>query len=200
MKRFVSLLLLLALLTALSAGAVFADVSVHDWYALAVDEMVYRDIMKGTSGTTFSPNALMTRGMLATVLNRAAGSPHSTAGLYFQDLEAGTWYIDSVIWCAEHGYMEGTDTLHFSPNLTLTREQLATVLWRYAGKPYANVSAAASFSDNAAVSSWAKGAMNWCVQEGILNGKPGNLLDPKGAVTRAETAQVLLNYFIRFDE
>lgn len=197
MKRLCALALLFSLLV-LPAGAVYADVSANDWYALAVDEVTYRGIMNGTSETTFSPSAPMSRGMLATVLNRVAGEPHSTAGLFFQDLEAGTWYIDSVIWCAEYGYMQGVDSTHFAPNLSLTREQLVTVLFRYSGVS-APGNTATTFADDAAISSWARGAVAWAARDGIINGKPGNLFDPKGTVTRAETCQVLLNYFIRFN-
>lgn len=197
MKRLCALLLALSLLT-LPAGAIYADVSVNAWYAPAVDEVSHRGIMNGTSGSTFSPNALMSRGMLATTLNRLAGEPHSIAGLVFQDIQAGTWYIDSVIWCAEKGYMVGTDVTHFSPDLPLTREQLATVLWRYAGKPGGSATATSAFVDSAAVSSWAQGGVIWCASVGLLNGKPGGRLDPQGVVTRAEMAQVLLNYFIKF--
>ncbi len=198
MKRLLALLLVFALCTLPAGAAVYSDVSANAWYAVAVDEVSHRGIMKGTSDLTFSPNASMSRGMLATTLNRLAGEPHSTAGLFFQDIEAGTWYIDSVIWCAEHEYMVGTDSTHFSPDLPLTREQLATVLWRYAGKPPASSSVTASFTDNASVSYWARGGVSWCVYAGLLNGKPNNLLDPQGTVTRAEMAQVLLNYFIQF--
>ncbi len=198
MKRLLALSLVFALCTLSASAAVYSDVSANAWYAVAVDEVSHRGIMKGTSDLTFSPNASMSRGMLATTLNRLAGEPHSTAGLFFQDIEAGTWYIDSVIWCAENNYMVGTDSTHFSPDLPLTREQLATVLWRYAGKPPASSSVTASFTDNASVSYWARGGVSWCVYAGLLNGKPNNLLDPQGTVTRAEMAQVLLNYFIQF--
>lgn len=198
MKRLLALLLALFLLV-LPAGAVYSDVSANAWYALAVDEITYRGIMNGTSSTTFSPNAVMSRGMLATALHRAAGSPHSTAGLYFLDIDAGTWYIDSVIWCAERSYMLGTDASHFSPDLPLTREQLATVIYRYAGWPTPPATLTTSFADDAAISSWARSAMAWCVREGLFRGKANNRLDPKGVVTRAEVCQVLLNYFTRFD-
>lgn len=117
MKRLLSLLLVFSLLVLPVSAAVYDDVSPNAWYAVAVDEVSHRGIMTGTSDTTFSPNAPMSRGMLATTLNRLAGEPHSTAGLFFQDVEAGTWYIDSVIWCDEMGYMEGTDATHFSPSL-----------------------------------------------------------------------------------
>ena len=101
MKRLLSLLLVFSLLVLPVSAAVYDDVSPNAWYAVAVDEVSHRGIMTGTSDTTFSPNAPMSRGMLATTLNRLAGEPHSTAGLFFQDFEAGTWYIDSVIWCDE---------------------------------------------------------------------------------------------------
>ena len=198
MKRLLSLLLVFSLLVLPVSAAVYDDVSPNAWYAVAVDEVSHRGIMTGTSDTTFSPNAPLSRGMLATTLNRLAGEPHSTAGLFFQDVEAGTWYIDSVIWCDEMGYMEGTDPTHFSPSLPLTREQLATVLWRYVGKPPAALSSITSFADSGAVSVWAQGGVAWCVSAGLLNGKPNHLLDPKGTVTRAEMAQVLINYFIQF--
>lgn len=198
MKRLCASLLALSLLI-LPAGAVFSDVSINDWYVLAVDEITHRNIMNGTSASTFSPNAPMSRGMLATVLHRTAGSPHSTAGLYFQDLDTGTWYIDSVIWCAEHHYMVGVDSSHFAPNLPLTREQMATALYRFAGWQSLPTNTATSFVDDAAISTWAREPVAWCVNAGLLSGKPDNRLDPKGVVTRAEACQMLYNYITHFN-
>ncbi|MFG6373130.1 MAG: S-layer homology domain-containing protein, partial [Oscillospiraceae bacterium] len=157
MKRLLSLLLVFSLLVLPVSAAVYDDVSPNAWYAVAVDEVSHRGIMTGTSDTTFSPNAPMSRGMLATTLNRLAGEPHSTAGLFFQDVEAGTWYIDSVIWCDEMGYMEGTDATHFSPSLPLPREELACVVVRYVGRRPGARSDISGFAGGGAGRGWAHG-------------------------------------------
>lgn len=191
MKRGLALLLAVALLVP-SASAAFWDVADTAWYAPAVTYVEERGLMNGVPGGAFEPDTVMSRGMLATVLHRSAGSPHSVAGLYFQDIEAGTWFIDSVIWCAEHGVVTGTDSLHFSPHDPVTREQVALMLWRLAGWPASDFSAV--FTDGGQINLWSRAGVNWACSVGIITGKPDGSFAPQGWATRAEVAQMLMRY------
>ncbi len=192
MKRGTALALTVLLLASSPARAAFADVAEDAWYAPAVAYVQEKGFMNGVPGGDFRPGDTMSRGMLTTVLHRTAGSPLSVAGLYFQDIEAGTWYIDSVIWCAEHGIVSGTDSLTFSPDAPVTREQVALMLWRMAGWPQSDYVSA--FSDARAINFWALSGVNWACQNGIINGKPDGSFDPQGTATRAEVAQMVMKY------
>lgn len=192
MKRVAALLLSLSLLV-LPAGASFADVMAWDWSAPAVEYVQQKGVMSGVSADAFDPYGTVTRGMLATVLHREAGGEHSTAGLYFDDLEAGAWYIDSVIWCAEHSVVTGVDATHFCPDAPVTREQLALMLWRLAGWPAARGSSV-GFSDAGSISWWARDGVNWAVGAGILTGYPDGSFQPQGTANRSQAAQMLMKY------
>lgn len=193
MKRGIALALALLLLTASpAAAAAFPDVADTDWYAQAVAYVQVKGFMNGTSDGTFQPHGTMTRGMLAAVLHRAAGSPESVAGLYFEDILAGTWYADAVVWCGDVGIATGTDSLHFSPDAPVTREQVALMLWRLAGWPPAD--RAAIFIDGAQINDWSRAGVNWACQAGIVTGKADGTFDPQGWATRAEVAQMLMKY------
>lgn len=191
MKRALALILAAALLAA-PASAVFWDVADTAWYAPAVAYVEEHGLMNGVPGGAFVPDEVMSRGMLATVLHRAAGSPTSIAGLYFQDIETGTWFIDSVIWCAERGIVTGTDSLHFSPHDPVTREQVALMLWRLAGWPQCDTTAI--FTDGAQINLWSRAGVNWACSVGIITGKPDGSFAPQGWATRAEVAQMLMKY------
>ncbi len=192
MKRFLALALAAGLL-AVPARASFSDVMAWDWSAPAVNYVQMKGIMNGVGGERFDPYGVVSRGMLATVLHREAGAPHSTAGLFFDDLETGSWYIDSVIWCAEMGVVTGVDANHFCPNDPVTREQLALMLWRLAGWPQA-LGSADGFADASQISWWAKGGVDWAVGAGIVSGKPDGTFLPQGTATRSEAAQMLMKY------
>ncbi len=192
MKRFLALALAAGLL-AVPARASFSDVMAWDWSAPAVEYVQEKGIMNGVGGERFDPYGTVSRGMLATVLHREAGAPHSTAGLFFDDLEAGSWYIDSVIWCAEMGVVTGVDATHFCPNDPVTREQLALMLWRLAGWPKAR-GTADGFADAGQISWWAKGGVDWAVGAGVVSGKPDGTFLPQGTATRSEAAQMLMKY------
>ena len=160
----------------------FSDLNAADWYHNAVDYVVANGIMNGTgNGSTFSPYMNMTRAMMMTILARMSGVDTSTGS---------TWYEVGMKWAVENGISDGTN-----PNADISREQLITMLYRYAGSPavssnnYLN-----AFSDGAKVSDWAKDAMNWAVSTGILQGKGNGTLDPQGLATRVEIAQILMNY------
>lgn len=170
-------------------GKVFSDTANH-WAKSAVNFVVERGLFQGTSETTFSPDGQMTRGMVVTVLHRLENTPASGAANLFSDVPVGTWYTDAVIWANDQGIVQGTGD-GFLPNSPVTREQLAAILYRYMkaqGHDVTKRASLSSFSDSAAVSPWARDAMEWAVSTGLINGKTGGILDPGGNATRAEVA------------
>jgi flavodoxin len=172
----------------------FDDVTADAWYAEAVVYCNDNGLMRGTSVTEFSPNAEMSRAMLAAVLYRAEGSPAADGTNPFTDVVNGAWYASAVNWAAETGIISGYGNGVFGTNDSITREQIAAILWRYDGNPIADGNSA-RFADSAQISPWAANAANWARDNSIINGKPGNLFDPKAGATRAEVATILRNYF-----
>lgn len=172
----------------------YIDVPADAWYAGAVDYVRENGLMSGISVTTFSPDGTMSRAMLATVLYRMAGEPDVTGEDSFSDTDAGEWYSNAVAWCAEHEYIGGYDDGRFGINDPVTREQFATILWRYAGQPEAGK--AADFADEASISGYAQTAVDWARFSGILNGRENNLFAPGDSATRAEAATILRNFMV----
>ena len=158
-------------------GANYADVASNAWYADAVSSVTEMGLMSGVSSTAFGPAVTTTRGMMVTVLARYAGVDTTTGS---------TWYEAGQTWAVENGVSDGTNM-----NGTLTREQLVSMLWRYAGSP-APEGDLSSWSDAAAVSGWATDAMTWAVESGILSGTGKNTLNPQGSASRAELASLLV--------
>ena len=185
-------------------SAKFTDVSASQWYHEAVDYAVVNGLFAGTSDTTFSPNESMTRGMLVTVLWRLAGKPEAKAAASFQDVDAQQYYAEAVAWAAENGIVAGTSDTTFSPNAKVTREQMAAILYRYAKLNGVDVTKTAdlkNFPDADKVTSYAKDAMAWAVESGIISGTPKGgktYLDPTGNATRAQVASILMRYAKNF--
>lgn len=173
----------------------FADVPAESWAADAAAFASARELFGGTGPDTFSPGAPMTRGMLAAVLHNLEGNPVQAASVRFSDVEDGAWYAAGIRWAAACGIVDGYSGGLFGPGDTITREQLAVMLWRYAGRP-APTRLRLDFPDADQVSSWALDALCWAAEQGILNGR-GNLLAPSGFATRAEAAQMLKNFLER---
>jgi hypothetical protein len=169
----------------------FADVAADAWYKDAVDFVSSHELFQGTD-KGFEPNAPMTRAMLATVLFRLEdGTPAGENP--FADVPDGAWYTDAVIWAAETGIVKGTDK-GFEPNVNVTREQFATMLYRYVQYLGLDVSASASldsFPDGGEVSGWAREAMQWAVGVGLFRGDDTGALNPKKNATRAEVATLM---------
>lgn len=164
------------------------------WSAKAVDFVVARGLFNGTSENLFSPDIAMSRGMLAMVLYRLEGEPAaSAASNRFADVAKGSYYDKAISWAVENGILSGYGDGRMGADNPITREQLATMLWRYSKSPAANESLA-KFSDAAQVSDYATNAMNWAVQNGIVNGRGNGILAPNGQATRAEAAQMLMNF------
>lgn len=192
-KNLISLLLALFLFsnTALAADVSFQDMPGDAWYAEAVYWCQENGIISGTDERSFSPDGVMNRAMLAVVLYRAAGTPEAAAS-NFPDVPA--WCANAVGWAAEQGLISGYDNGLFGAENPVTREQLATILWRYAGSPTAEVE---PFADATAIASYARSAVIWARAEHIVSGVGDNRFNPKGQVTRAQAAVILYRYLNR---
>ena len=175
----------------------FDDVAATAWYYDAVEYVYDNGLMNGTASDTFAPNATLTRGMLATVLWRMEGSPVVNYALPFEDVSGGQWYTEAIRWAASVGVVNGTSATTYAPNANITREQLATMLYRYAAYKSGSVSTSASlsgFTDAGSVSDYAADAMEWAVAEEIIGGMTSTTLVPQGSATRAQTATMLMRY------
>lgn len=174
----------------------FNDVSANDWFASAVDYVTGKGMMNGTADNTFSPKANTTRGMVVTVLYRLENQP-STSAASFTDVASGAYYANAVAWANANGIVSGYGSGKFGPNDKVTREQLAAILYRYAQYKKYDVSGAKSldgYTDAQSVSSYAVPALQWANAAGIVTGKSGSKLDPKGNATRAEVAAMLMRF------
>ena len=171
----------------------FADVPATSWAADAVAFASSHELFNGASFTQFSPEQPMSRGMLAVVLHNLEGNPAQTLTGAFVDVDNSQWYAKGVAWAEAQGIIGGYGNGQFGPNDNITREQLAVMLWRYAGSPAAT-DRELHFADAHRASDWALEALRWATENGIINGKGGGILDPTGQATRAETAQMLCNF------
>lgn len=174
----------------------FNDVSTNDWFASAVDYVTGKGMMNGTADNTFSPKANTTRGMVVTVLYRLENQP-STSAASFTDVASGAYYANAVAWANANGIVSGYGSGKFGPNDKVTREQLAAILYRYAQYKKYDVSGAKSldgYTDAQSVSSYAVPALQWANAAGVVTGKSGSKLDPKGYATRAEVAAMLMRF------
>ena len=179
-------------------GLPFTDVTSGDWFYDAVAYVYDKGMMEGTTDTTFAPAMKLTRSMIAQVLYNLEERPEAPGAAGFPDVAAGAWYADAVNWAAARGIVKGYDTGAFGPEDSVTREQLAAILYRYAQvKGYDTTRggmAVREFSDSASISDWAQEAMAWAVNAQVLSGKGNGVLDPQGTATRAEVAQMLMNF------
>ena len=179
--------------------ATFTDVSETAWYKNSVDYAVEHGLMNGTGTNTFEPESTMTRAMLVTVLWRYANAPKPGANP-FTDVPNGKWYTDAVAWAAENGVVNGVGDGKFEPDGSVTREQMATILYRYAQKVGIDTSKhteLSAFPDANRVSAYARAPMQWIVAEGVIGGSRENgqdWLNPQGNATRAEVATILMRF------
>ena len=179
-------------------GLPFTDVTSGDWFYDAVAYVYDKGMMEGTTDTTFAPAMNLTRSMIAQVLYNLEERPEAPGAAGFPDVAADAWYADAVNWAAARGIVKGYDTGAFGPEDSVTREQLAAILYRYAqAKGYDTTQGGMTvreFSDSASISDWAQEAMAWAVNAQVLSGKGNGVLDPQGTATRAEVAQMLMNF------
>lgn len=170
----------------------FADVPSTAWFKNAVDFVTARNLFSGISAQSFAPDQSMNRGMLATVLYRLAGEPPVTGAVGFGDVPADQYYANAVAWAAQNQVASGITASEFSPDAAITREQLATILYRYSGSPAVSASLD-RFADASLVSEYAVTPLQWATEQGIISGRGNGTLDPKGTASRAEVAQMLMN-------
>lgn len=178
--------------------ACFSDVKKTDWYFDSVCYAEQNRLFLGVSDTEFAPNELLTRAMFITILYRADGRPQTNNALKFDDVAEDAYYADAVCWASENGIITGASERKFAPDQTITREEMAVIISRYAdckGIHTASQGDLSAFADGGDVSGWARESVAWAVGSGMLSGKDNNLLDPRGDTTRAEAA-VILNRFL----
>ena len=180
------------------ASDLFTDVAQEAWYHEGVDFMVRNTYMNGVSETIFSVNGKVTRGQVVTILYRIAGMP-SVEGLEnpFQDVSAGKFYTNAVTWAFNEGIVMGTSEAIFAPDVSITREQIAAILYRYDGENTVKEDNLSDFSDGTNVSNFAKDAMNWAVANGLINGIGTGetaTLSAKTTATRSQIAVILMRY------
>ena len=158
----------------------FTDVPNSYWGSQYIDFVTSRELFSGTGADTFSPDVTMTRGMIVTVLAAYDGANTASTG--------GAWYEAGRQWAMENGISDGSNM-----EQTLTREQLAVMLWRYAGSPDSS-SDLSSYADAGSISSYAQQAMKWAVQEGLISGVGNNALNPQGQASRVQVATILMRF------
>ena len=178
----------------------FDDVAKSAWYYKAVEYVAENGIMSGVSAREFAPNAGFSRAMLAQTLYAMSGKPTVKVEGTFADVAANAWYTDAVNWAAEKGYVSGVGDGKFAPDASITREQMALILYRYAGSPDASGMVLREFADGDSVSAYAVDAIRWAVHEGLISGMENNTLAPQGTATRAQVAQILMNFHQKLDK
>ena len=175
----------------------FTDVNSGAWYADAVSYAVQNKLFNGVSETEFAPEETMTRAILVTVLYRLDGAEKPTAANKFSDIGSGRWYTNAIIWAEQNGIVNGISDTEFAPDSSITREQLAAVIYRYAEfKKYDTNEKAdiSQFDDSNDIASWALEAVRWANAAGLVNGISSSALSPKTSATRAQTAAILMRF------
>ena len=175
----------------------FVDVDKSEWYYTAVQYAYENGLFSGTSATTFAPEDTLSRSMVVSVLYRLSGSPSVTDSRSFSDVSSGLWYTDAVNWAAGTSVIDGVGDNRFAPESDITREQLATILYRYAKNMHltdANDTELSRFKDADTVSDWAAEAMVWAVANGLISGTSDTTLSPKDTATRAQFAQIMYQF------
>ena len=178
-------------------GEPFLDVNEGDWFYDAVAYAYENGLMDGVGGNRFAPNSATTRAQLVTILYRLEGQPAVSGDLPFTDVEAGTWYTNAVVWAAQNGIVNGVGDDTFAPGNDLTREQLVTILYRYAESKGYDVSASADlagYPDGEEIQAYAREAMAWAVAENIIQGMEDDTLKPAGNASRAQIATILMRF------
>lgn len=180
-------------------GRLFTDVPADSWYYDSVGEIVQQGVMNGTGDYTFSPDTVMTRAMLTTVLYKLAGAPEvgDNLGYPYADVDANAYYALPVYWARQNGLVEGYPDNTFRPNAPVTREQTAVLLCRFAAFRGMDTTARADLSvytDAAQINAYAQDAMQWAAAVGLVNGRTATTLVPQGSATRAEGAKILTGF------
>ena len=176
----------------------FTDVAETDWFYDVVLQLAKDGIVNGMTETTFEPQGTLTRAEFATMLYRIAGTPAAEAESTYSDVKTGDWYYNAVVWATEAGVVNGMGDGTFAPNDNITRQEMATMLYRLAKAEKVEEDKLASFPDAESVADWAKDAMNWAVSTEIVNGSTHddkvNYLDPTATALRCQAAAVACRY------
>lgn len=185
-----------------STSARFTDVKTSDWFYNSVNYVAQKGLMNGMTNTTFEPTANITRGMFVTVLYRIAGSPSAGANK-FGDVAKGSYYEKAVAWASTNGIVSGMSATEFGPNLNITREQMATMLYRYAEYKEFDMSMDTNvnlklYDDYSKISSYATNALKWTAGTGLITGQSSSIMAPKNNATRAEAATVFMRLVQNF--
>ena len=191
------LISMIAAVVPVSSLTVFSDVTQSMWSYDSIKYAVEKGYMKGVGGDKFDPAGSLTRAMVATVLWRRENSPAPSAPSGFDDVPAGEWYADAVAWAKEAGVVQGVSDKEFNPNGLITREQLATMLFRFSSSAPVSVPERADltpFTDDDKVSDWATEPLEWAVEAGLIKGTDGNRLSPGGFATREQFAAIIERY------
>ena len=171
----------------------YEDVKADEWYADAVGFAKTTGLMNGVGETSFAPDATLTRGMFATILYRLVEAPEAAQKVGFKDVSDDAWYADAINWGAKNGIVTGVGAGNFAPDDVVTREQMATMLYRFATLMGHEAEAAAlGFADAEHVADWAEEAFAWCTANGIINGVSDTHLAPQQTATRAQAAAVFM--------
>lgn len=176
----------------------FTDVDENSWYGEAIDYVVKNNLFNGVTDTEFAPNENMTRAMLVTVLYRLdSPQKNDNAEIIFDDVTSDSAYYDAISWAAEYKIVDGITDTKFEPDTYITREQLATILYRYAKlKDFSTeeFESLAEFEDSDTISPWAVESMEWAVKSELINGMDNNTISPKDNATRAQTATIIIRF------
>lgn len=176
----------------------FQDVKEGSWFQDAVEYVYRAGLMAGTGDTTFEPNAKLTRAMTAQILYNLEGTPEVTGEATFTDMNtAPDWSVDAIAWAQDTGVVAGMGDNTFAPNLKVTREQFAQMLYNYAKYKKCDLTKAGDltkFPDEGSVSDWAVTALSWANGNGLINGHESGTLDPQGNTVRGQAASILMNF------
>ena len=176
----------------------FIDIDTNKWYHEALDYVINAELMNGVGGNYFNPDGALNRAMLVTMLWRLEGEPAVNYALSFTDVPAESWYTEAVRWAASEGIVDGMTATTFAPANAITRQQMATMLYRYAEyKNYDTTQGGMElreFKDYDQIADWALTAMTWAVNAGLMEGRGNSMLVPEGEATRAEVAKVLMMF------
>lgn len=205
MKKLARNIACIALAFVLVLGAVpiahaahpFRDVPANAWYSSSVDYVYNHKLMNGTTTTQFSPDQVMTRGMLVAVIHRIAGSPAPNGKSPFRDVPANYYYAGPVNWCYSNGIVNGTTATTFAPDSYVSREQMVTIMHRFAKFSHADSGKRANlsrYSDQSRISPYARDSFSWAVANGIIKGTTPTTLSPQNGTTRSECSIVLQRY------
>ncbi len=170
----------------------YTDLDTNAWYHEGVDFMLYLGYMNGVGNGLFNPNGAVTRAQMVTILWRAAGEPEAKNASGFEDVAENSWYAEAVAWAKENGIVNGVSETKFAPNAQVTRQQIATILWRVVGEPEAD--AELKFNDADQIAGYAETALKWAVSEGLFQGDNKGNLNPAGNATRAQMAVIMMRF------